>query len=97
MNRKNEGKSTNISRKKILPLAYFKGKPKSNRSLTPGEDLLYGCAVSCSLLIKVENLKMTNLDYSEAKNYCKEFCCLQIWGKIIPDVAFPRPMKTIFS
>lgn len=62
MNRKNEGKSTNISRKKLFPLGYFKGKTKSNRGLTPEEDLLYDCAASCSLLIKVENLKMTNLD-----------------------------------
>lgn len=61
-NRENEDNSTNISRKKLCPLGYFKGKPKSNRSLTPEEGLLCDFTVSCSLFIRVENLKMANSD-----------------------------------
>lgn len=76
MNRKNKEKSTNISRQKLFLLRYFKGKPKSNKSLTTEEDLLYDCAVSCSLLTKAENLKMTNLDYSGPK---------KLWHRVLHD------------
>jgi len=62
MNRKNEGKNTNISRKKLFPSGYFKGKSTSDWSLIPEEDLLCDCDVSCSMLMKAESLKMTNLD-----------------------------------
>lgn len=45
MNKRNEGKSTNISRNKSISLVSFKEKTKSNKSLIPEEDLLYDCEV----------------------------------------------------